>query len=1522
MKNQKTYVAFLIISFVMFMSFTSYYNFEKRSSSEKVYTQTDRPFYFPGETIWFKSYIVEADNTISSKNDFVNAELISPKGAVVKTIKLSIEQGYAYGDFFLDKDWVGGIYTMKVYTNWMRNFGQESFFTKKITVQKVVKPNLLLKLKFEKEGYGKASNVISNFEVKDLKNNPLRNKKVTFEVTVKGEKILSKKIVTDSEGKANPIFNLPSNLSSTDVVLNVLIPHKGSTESISRSVPVVLDNIDLQFLPESGKIIAKSTNNIAFKALNEFGKPVAIEGVIFDENNKEITKFSSFHDGMGSFQLKAKKDKIYYAKITAPFKSIRKIELPKTHTNGTQFSVTTDSLQTKLKVFSTEKEMLYLEVFNASKKLLNKSIVPTKKEIIVNTKNLPIGVTKFSLRNSNREIVAERLIFINAHKKLNVNISLNKEVYKTREKVNVSIKTTDEHNKPIPSNLSVAIADNKLLSFADDKQDNILSSLLLSSELKGKIHKPSFYFNTKEPKSVLAIDYLMLTHGWRDYFNTPKITLENAAYKPEEKGIQSGTITDKKGNPIKANLLLFNKYGNKVLVFESGEDGKFMFKIELGKQYTLLAYRKDGKKVNILKNQLQPGQYAENISYSNKENNDKVKAFSENKKLLKKVIKEKATANISLKADSDSLDEVVVVGYGSQRKSGLTGALTTVKREDISAMGTNVSQALQGRVAGVRIQENIAPGASPRIVIRGAGSISANSEPLIVVDGVPSDSGILQTLDTNQISEVNVLKDASATAIYGSQAINGVIIITTKSGNQFQNWKKKKINNVKYHNYAVHNFYNNKTSKSYNSRSFYTPKYNSNEIVEERTDFRQTVYWNPVVQTDENGEASFEFYNSDAITSFKITIEGIGYNGLVGRKEKTFATKKMINVAFKAPNYMVLNDTIVLPIVITNESKKNIKSSLELQLPKNLQLLEDYTKDIEVAANKTVIKNIRIVPIEKGEDVLLQVNLKGDNFSDVIKTRATILSPYFPTAISISGTKSENFKFNLNNVVKNSVNADFKIYTDVVGNVMDGIEGLIRKPYGCFEQTSSSTYPNIMVLKYLKESGKSNSEIEKKALKFIKEGYKRLISFETKEGGFEWFGRTPPHETLTAYGILEFTEMKEVYDKVDQKMIDRTVKWLLSRKDGKGGFDRSNKGYDSFASSPSDVANAYIVYALSEAKVNADINFEYETAYNDALKTNDTYKMALLALASHNLNKPAQEAKLMNAIKENIATYGFEKIPVKNTITRSYGASKNIETTAFTLLALMRSSTVNDVQITAGIDYLLSTRKHNTFGATQSTAMALKALIAFTKKEKQKIISNASTVSLTINGEKITRDLTINDEGKIGINGLSEYLKVGEQNIAVNFSNPEVSFPYSFNFTWESYLPNSSKECFLDLKTTLTDKSYKVGDNVSLLVEVKNKKQKKLGMGTAIIGIPSGTTPQPRQLKELLEKEQMAYYEIFDNYLVFYWREFDIAETKEIRLDLKADIAGSYKAPASTVYLYYGDEYKTWVTGSEVSIEN
>lgn len=1492
---------------------------------EKIYTHTDRPFYFPGETIWFKSYLTDIENRPSRISEFMYADLISPKGSIVKTLKLSIKQGAAYGDFDVQKEWTGGIYTLKMYTQWMRNFDDDLFFTKKITVQKVIQPALLLKLKFQKEGYGKSSRVIADFELKDLKNNPLAEKEITVEVAIKGQKISSKQIKTDINGKANPSCILPAALATTDVVLNILIPYQGSTESISRSVPILLDTMDLQFFPESGKIMADTKNTIAFKAVNEFGKPADISGVITDEQGNFICDFSSYHDGMGGFDLEATSNMTYYAQIKQPFVSGKKIALPPVYDKGVTFSIKTNPLSTSIKLFSTISEPLQLEVANASKTLYTQKVEVNTRNLTILSKGFPKGITKFTFYNQNKDILAERLVFMNPEKEINIEIFVNKEIYETREKVQLTIKTTDAANTPIPSNLSVSVVDNKLLSFADDKQDHIESYLFMSSELKGKIHKPIFYFDADEPKAHKALDYVMLTHGWRNYINNTEINIANATFKPEQKEIQSVTVVDKNGIPIPSHLYVFDTKGDKVLVLNSEKDGKFNFKIDDGGRYTLLAFADTPQKVKIIANPANRTYYTNpHNRKKNKVNSPSIpKGFMDVKKRIQQKVEQKETTISLIGQDNESLEEVVIVGYGTVKKSELTGSITRISQTELSTLPqNNVVTALQGRVAGVQITNAKGVSKDPKIQIRGSRSISGDNEPLIVVDGVPVQGG-LSHLTTDDIHLVTVLKDPSAAAIYGCSGRNGVIIITTKNGkDNFSNWNKKTINNTKFNNYdAINYFHSSSKPTTHMVRAFYVPIYESKELPTERTDFRKTIYWNPVVQTNENGEAALEFYNSDEITSFKITAEGIGWNGLVGRSTKDYSTKKLLNIDFKIPNYLTINDTVVVPLTIRNESSKDIQTTVALTLPKSIQLVEAIDSISKIKAHSTVIKNIKVIPVLKDEKTTIQAAVASAEYKDSVKKEAVILSPYFPTEVSVSGAKNQSFEFDINHVVANSLSAEFNIYTDIVGDVMNGIESLLRHPSGCFEQVSSSTYPNILVLKYLKETGKSNPEIEAKAMGFIKEGYKKLAAYETKEHGFEWYGSTPPHEALSAYGLLEFTEMKEVYEGVDQQMLQRTAAWLLSRRNGKGGF-KQNRGKYGFSAAPEVVNNAYIVYAISESGIDAPIKKEYEATYNEALQSNDTYRMALLTLASYNFKKPERANILLDKIKQNIEVYGFEKLPVSNTITRSYGKSKAIETTAFSLLALMNKENKdkNEVIVSKGIEYILGLRNGGRFGSTQSTSMALKALIEYSKNHKRKLIGENNMVTLTIQGKTVKHLLKINDNGKIVIKDIAEYIQKGHQKIEVSFSNPEVTFPYSLHVTWDSFVPDSSEQCRLDLKTTIATTTHKVGDNVSLMVEVINTTKKGIPMPTAIIGIPSGTTPQPWQLKELIEQKKIAYYEIFDNYLVFYWRELAPSGTKTIRLDLKADIAGSYKAPASTAYLYYADEFKKWIPGSTVNI--
>src|SRR5262249_21257887 len=158
-----------------------------------------------------------------------------------------------------------------------------------------------------------------------------------------------------------------------------------------------------------------------------------------------------------------------------------------------------------------------------------------------------------------------------------------------------------------------------------------------------------------------------------------------------------------------------------------------------------------------------------------------------------------------------------------------------------------------------------------------------------------------------------------------------------------------------------------------------------------------------------------------------------------------------------------------------------------------------------------------------------------------------------------------------------------------------GLDALLREPNGCFEQTSTTNYPNLLILDYLKESDQAKPEVERRARDLLARGYQKLTSFECQKPGsgregYEWVGgAAPPHEALTAYGLLEFRDMARVYD-VDPVMLQRTKSYLLSQRDGKGGFKRNPRALDTFGRAPEDVTNAYIVWALTESGKDDDVS--------------------------------------------------------------------------------------------------------------------------------------------------------------------------------------------------------------------------------------------------------------------------------------------------------------------------------------------
>ena len=1409
-------------------------NFNNEYPEDRVYVQLDKPLYKPGETIWLSAFVRNASNMkASEKSDILYVELIDPKGNVSQKHQLIAHKGKTNADFLLDENVMGGIYKVKAYTNWQKN--TNDFFEKEIQVQKVVLPRLKMKMEFLKKAYGPGDEVVSKVDLQTLENQPLSNYNVKYIVQLNGQKLTESKLTSDNEGLAYVKFQLPNELKTNDGLLNVMIDYEGRTESISRSVPITLGNIELGFYPEGGDLVDGLISNVAFKALNEFGKPADIEGVVKDNEGNTVAQFSSFHNGMGAFELEPKIGKTYHAQIINPKGIDKKYDLPKSLKRGWTMHVDNKKEATlKINIQSTETETMSLaaqvrgEIYFASE--IN--VARGKNVFEIPAIDFPMGVAQITLFDSKNIERAERLVFVNKDKKLNISLKTDKAQYLPREKVKMDIEVTDERGLPMPAHLSLAVVDDKLLSFADDKSSNMLSSLMLENDLKTNVEEPQFYFNDKEAKADEALDYLLMTDGWRR-FTWEKVINEDfpgIAFQGE-KAIIKGRVLDSQGKAIKG-VVLKNPTTKKS--YKADADGYFA--IDNVDLYHPISVQVEAN-----------GFMNKSFMVYNYTQNNVVYLYGQNEVTYQSAPRNRQKA-------------------GNNNFPAAPMDMVLIQNE------VNIEEAEM-------VMDAVAVAPMPK---------ADNFKKVEKEENKQKDKKELANnddRDAEQGDEVEIVGNAQGMGF----------------ANQLLAQEKKIIPNVTY----------------YRAREFTAPNYTNNQEVEVRTDFRSTIFWDGNIEVGNNGLATVEFYNSDEVTSFRTIVEGVGV-GMIGRAEYTLFTKLPFSMTVKVPSQVVFGDKIEIPLTLKNTTNKNVVGNLMVKSPKGFKVLNSENGNQMLAANstKTIYLNYEVLN-EIGEDNL-EISFKASGLKDAFVQPIKIGPKGFPVSIAFSGQDlSKTYSVSLSDVVDGSLQASLTAYPNVVNDLMKGIESIIREPSGCFEQTSMSNYPNIMAMSYMKETGTDNPELFASIDQKLDRGYKRLTSYETKENGYEWFGSSPGHEALTAYGLMQFNDMKHVYADVSNEMVKRTSKWLMSRKDGNGGFKKNPKALDQFGRASEEVTNAYIVYALSEANY-AEISKELEAAYTSSTASNDAYQLALMTNTLFNYKDKRAENVLKSLLKLQEKDGSWN---ANHSITRSGGVSLKVETTAIAMLAMLKSDKKDMAAITKAAEFLVSSRSGSgSFGSTQGTVLALKALTTFAKFSKQ--TQESGILECVIDGKVVaSKKYEAGEKNAIAFEGLEKHLKTGNQKIEIRYKDTKNALPYTMSIDYNTTLPLSSKECNVEVEAQLNTYSVKVGETVRLTTKVANKQDKGMPMTMAVVGIPSGLSAQPWQLKELQEKGTIGFYEITDNFVVFYFRDLAPNASHTINLDLKAEVPGSFEAPATSGYLYYTNEYKCWSNTGSITIK-
>ncbi|MCA8920750.1 MAG: A-macroglobulin complement component [Planctomycetes bacterium] len=684
----------------------------------------------------------------------------------------------------------------------------------------------------------------------------------------------------------------------------------------------------------------------------------------------------------------------------------------------------------------------------------------------------------------------------------------------------------------------------------------------------------------------------------------------------------------------------------------------------------------------------------------------------------------------------------------------------------------------------------------------------------------------------------------------------------------------------------------------------------------ERTDFAETVYWNGGTRTNEQGVFETTVSLSDSITTFRARVDVVGEDGSLASADATVEAVRPFYMEPKLPLEITSTDEVQIPVSVINSTNQATQASITVEAGTS----QIATRGRALPANSRERFLVSIGDVVPGEHVIRLIGVAGSEH-EAVHRPLKVVAPGFPMHHDFGGLLSSEAPLIGEVTIPEQVSplslvTEAKAYPTPLASLTEALAALLREPSGCFEQTSSTNYPNVMAMQYLRSHRGVDPALVSKTAGLLDRGLARLVSFECKEKGYEWFGGDPGHEALSAYGLLEFSDMAAVGCAVDDGMVARTRGWLLSRRDGEGGFKRNERALDSFGGAPPETTNAYITWALAEAG-ETGIAKEIDAVVEGALASKDAYVLALAANICLKAGQLERAKDLAGKLAEAQTAEG-DVAGALTSITRSGGLSLQLETTSLAVLAWLRLPDYT-LNLERGMTWLLEQCKGGRFGSTQATVLTLRAIVAYDALKATP--RKPGEVQLYVDGDLLHRvPFSAEHEGPVELPAFYEQLTPGTHSIELRMQGGS-PLPASVQIAYRTPQPPSSDACKVAISTALADTHLVEGEGTELTVTVTNTTAEGLPMTMAIVGIPGGMEARPEQLEELKRAGRIDFVETRAREVILYWRDLEPNQEVVLPLSLVAQIPGRYTAPPSRAYLYYTDEHKQWIPGPQVEIK-
>ncbi len=669
-----------------------------------------------------------------------------------------------------------------------------------------------------------------------------------------------------------------------------------------------------------------------------------------------------------------------------------------------------------------------------------------------------------------------------------------------------------------------------------------------------------------------------------------------------------------------------------------------------------------------------------------------------------------------------------------------------------------------------------------------------------------------------------------------------------------------------------------------------------------RWNFPETMIFAPEIITDENGNASFELGVADSLTRWRVQTDAVAQSGGVAQTQSQLIVTQPFSVDLILPASVTAGDVLRVPAVVSNHTGTAQRVDLAFDVTGAVST-DGLTRELMVGPDASAAAEFTIRFTSSGT-ARFRVTARPQNApaedQDAIERTLTVIPDGEAVAFSASGPIAENGTLELevpDNAIPGTVRATLNLHRGPLTQMIEGLDSMLQEPHGCFEQTSSSTYPNIMILRYLKAHEVNNPQALARAKQFIEQGYQRLLTFEVNgpSGSFSLFGQAPASTWLTAYGLQEFNDMSAVFP-VDPALLERMRGYLIGKMRNDGSFDVDEyHGHE--ASDRGLAATAYVVHALGAFAPAESIR--YLANHRDEIR-GDPYLCALCAnaLLQSDRATASQLASNLPRLFELTPDGKQATLPAKSTLAWGYGRTASTEASALGALALLQTGQ----EIDAAQKLLAGLQGRGAWSSTHATVLALKALECAASRTQQ---SGALRIVAELNGDALpVIDLKAEETGLPVSIPLT--LPKGKSKLRVQVSGGALVARVTGSawVPWQQHAPKSSLSSPFSALTTYD--VMNVAKNQSVLGTLNlTVKGRRAEVPMIEWGLAAGFQPNSTDLDALKTRGVITRWELSGRSLHLYLPDLNEGSKTLLSVRFTPTAGGTLTAQPGRVYEYY-----------------